>query len=592
MEVPIGFVAKLWSFIYFIPFFLLLLILGIIKATLIGPFAVAIIVIGNSAVIIGLWSAHVVWTYYCVLRTKRFGPVLKIVVLISLPLPLLLWPVVGIGGSLLGGIGYGFFSPLLATFEAAGEDVADKFYPCFIDGYWSTIQRSCTVVEDLADFCFHSYFSFMDELREDLPPDEKPLDVKLSLLPSCMLVVLVAVPFDMALITSIAIWKSPYMLLRGWKRLLEDLIGREGPFLETVCVPFAGIAIILWPLAVVGAVLAASISSFFLGLYSGIIVQQEDSIQMGFAYIISVVSLFDEYVNDLLYLREGSCLPRPKYHRNMRHTLQKKDLRGNNTNDSMNRREGSRNPKLFSHQSRTLKWKIHQYRPIQVWDWLFKSCEVHGKILLREGLISAKDIEEYVVKGHCKKLEIKLPAWSLLHCLQTSAKSNSDGLVICDSDDAELTRINGPRDRVFEWFIGPLLIMKEQLKKLNLEETEETSLKELVMKRKSEKPEDWNGTGFPSDDNIRKAQLQAIIRRLQGIVASLSRIPTFRRRFKNLVKVLYIEALQVTASDGHVGGIVIPRNSDEISVKSKEKSDVVEPISNEELGRYNEGNRV
>ncbi|KAI4347818.1 hypothetical protein L6164_008599 [Bauhinia variegata] len=132
MEVPIGFVAKLWSFIYFIPFFLLLLILGIIKATLIGPFAVAIIVIGNSAVIIGLWSAHVVWTYYCVLRTKRFGPVLKIVVLISLPLPLLLWPVVGIGGSLLGGIGYGFFSPLLATFEAAGEDVADKFYPCFI----------------------------------------------------------------------------------------------------------------------------------------------------------------------------------------------------------------------------------------------------------------------------------------------------------------------------------------------------------------------------------------------------------------------------------------------------------------------------
>lgn len=32
--------------------------------------------------------------------------------------------------------------------------------------------------------------------------------------------------------------------------------------------------------------------------------------QMGFAYIVSVVSLFDEYVNDLLYLREGSCLPR------------------------------------------------------------------------------------------------------------------------------------------------------------------------------------------------------------------------------------------------------------------------------------------
>lgn len=33
-------------------------------------------------------------------------------------------------------------------------------------------------------------------------------------------------------------------------------------------------------------------------------------------------------------------------------------------------------------------------------------------------------------------------------------------------------------------------------------------------------------------------------RRLQGMVVSMSRIPTFRRRFRNLVKVLYLEALQ------------------------------------------------
>jgi len=64
------------------------------------------------------------------------------------------------------------------------------------------------------------------------------------------------------------------MLLKGWHRLFHDLIGREGPFLETVCVPFAGLAIILWPLAVVGAVIAAFISSFFLGLYGSIIAYQ------------------------------------------------------------------------------------------------------------------------------------------------------------------------------------------------------------------------------------------------------------------------------------------------------------------------------
>lgn len=68
---------------------------------------------------------------------------------------------------------------------------------------------------------------------------------------------------------------------------------------------------------------------------------------------------------------------------------------------------------------------------IQVWDWLFKSCEVNGRILLRDELINLKDIEECIVKGNCKKLGIKLPAWSILQCLLISAKSNSPGLVIC-----------------------------------------------------------------------------------------------------------------------------------------------------------------
>ncbi|CAI0552165.1 unnamed protein product [Linum tenue] len=310
MNVPVGFLSKLWSFLSFLPFFFLLFILGLAKAAVIGPISAAIILIGNTAVILGLWIAHFLWTYYCLARTKRLGLVLKIVAMLLLPVPLVLWPPVGIVGSLLGGIGYGFFAPLLATFEAVGENVKQKCHHCFVDGCASTVRYSCTVVRDFTDFCFHSYFSYMDELSEKVPPDEQPIDVKLMRLPSSFLVTLIGVPVDMLLITALALWKSPYMLLQGWKRLLEDLIGREGPFLETVCVPFAGLAILLWPLAVVASVVAAVVSSFFLGLYSGVVVHQEDSFQSGLAYIIAVVSLFDEYVNDLLYLSEGSCLPR------------------------------------------------------------------------------------------------------------------------------------------------------------------------------------------------------------------------------------------------------------------------------------------
>ncbi|KAL0311119.1 UNVERIFIED_CONTAM: putative membrane protein [Sesamum angustifolium] len=503
MEVPVGFVPKFWSFVSFLPFFFLLFILGLLKGLIICPVALVIIAIGNSAVVVGLWPAHFLWTYYCVAKSKRLGWILKILALFSLPVPLILWPVIAIIGSVLGGIGYGFFAPLIATFEAVGENVTDKWFHCFSDGCCSTLKGSCTAVRDFTDFCFHSYFSFMDELSEEVHEDEKPIDIKLSKLPACVFVSLLAIPVDVPFITGIALWKSPYMLFRGWKRLLEDLVGREGPFLETVCVPFAGLAIILWPLAVIGAVLAAFLSSFFLGLYAGLIVYQ------------------------LILLTA-----RPQYRRNMRPSS---GLEKRRSLDIKNDREGSWSSKLVSQGSRTLKQAIQQYTPMQVWDWLFKSCEVDGKTLVQEGLINVKDIQDCIVKGDCKKLGIKLPAWSILQCLLRSAKSGSSGLIIsCENN----------------------------------------------------RPEDWDDAGFPSSDKVRRAQLQAdklkdfsssavletlgdiyclklinkydesclLLNRLQGIVGSMSRLPTFRRRFKNLVKVLYVEAIQTGLLDKHIAG--------------------------------------
>ncbi|KAG9448494.1 hypothetical protein H6P81_008459 [Aristolochia fimbriata] len=545
MEVPVGFLATLWSFVSFLPFFFMLLILGIIKAAIIGPFAAVIVFVGNSAVIVGLWPAHFVWSYYCVAKTKRLGLILKILLLVTMPVPLVLLPVLGVVGSLLVGVGYGFFAPLIATFEGGGEQVIDKISHYFLDGCWSTIEGSCTIVCDVIDFCFHSYFSFMDELSEAVPVDEKPVDIKLLMLPSCFLVGLLSVLIDVPTITAVALWKSPYMLFKGWKRLFEDLIGREGPFLETVCVPFAGLAIILWPIAVVGAVICAFICSFFLGLYGAVVVHQESSLKMGLAYIISIISVFDEYTNDLLYMREGSYLPRPTYRKKVNtssDSLSRKFSIENEKSEHKKEKVGDRfSTKLVSQRSRTLKGAIQQFKPMQVWDWLFRSCELNGRILLHCGLIDVADIEACILKGKCKKLSIKLPAYCILQCLLRSAKTNTTGLLI--TDEVELTKSNWPKDKVFEWFLGPLVIMKDQIKGLKLDENEEACLSKLIMCRSTERPEDWNDSGFTSDD-IRRAQLQAIFRRLQGIVGSMSRLPTFRRRFRNLVKVLYVEALE------------------------------------------------
>lgn len=86
-------------------------------------------------------------------------------------------------------------------------------------------------------------------------------------------------------------------------------------------------------------------------------------------------------------------------------------------------------------------------------------------------------------------------------------------LLIFPADDIELTMTNWPKDKVSQWFVGPLLIIKEQIKGLKLEANEEICLRKLIMGYKNEKPEEWDDSGFPSSDGVRRAQLQAIIRR-------------------------------------------------------------------------------
>lgn len=97
---------------------------------------------------------------------------------------------------------------------------------------------------------------------------------RLLYLPGAVIAGLLGSMVDFPLVSVIALCKSPFMLYKGWHRLFHDLIGREGPFLETICVPFAGLAILLWPLAVVGAILGSMVSSIFLGAYAGVVVYQ------------------------------------------------------------------------------------------------------------------------------------------------------------------------------------------------------------------------------------------------------------------------------------------------------------------------------
>lgn len=496
-----------------------------------------ILTIGNSAIILGLWPVHAFWTYYSIARTKQFGPCLKLLICITLPVLLVLWPLIGILGSIVAGVGYGFFAPMLATFEAVGEGKTDEFIHCIVDGTWSTIKGSFTVVGDLKDSCFHSYFLIMDDLRLHKPPNGEPYEIRLFWLPAALLVGALGIVIDVLMITLIALFKSPYMLFKGWKRLFNDLVGREGPFLETACVPFAGVAILLWPAAVVGAVAASILSSYFLGGYAAVVTYQETSIKMGMTYIISSLAIYDEYSNDILDMQEGSCFPRRPYRK-------KEMLSSASFSRHSSFRPGNQDAKNSPSRSVSKKplarsgsiMNVSELKPFKLLDELFAECRRCGENLVAEGVITDKDIEESQKSGKSANtiISIGLPAYCILQALLRSAKANSDGLLL--SNNTEITSQNRPKDKFFDYFLDPLLIMKEQIRVENFSEDEEGYLSKLVLMFSDSDRLRTLHAGSALKNERREAEINAIARRLQGITRSTSLFPTVKRRFDALVK--------------------------------------------------------
>ncbi|KVH92823.1 hypothetical protein Ccrd_005123 [Cynara cardunculus var. scolymus] len=480
MEPARGVWWSLGHFILFLPYFIGLLILGFIKGIILAPIICVIMAVGNSTIAIGLWPAHVVWSYFCILSAKRLGPVMKVVVCILFTPVLAIWPFSIVVGSILGGLAYGFLGPIFGTFKAVGEGKTDQFRHCIIDGTWDTVQWSFTFVRDLADVCLYSFFSMMDDLRKQGMPEGK-IEIRIVYLPVAILLGLLGVVVDFPMISVIAAVKSPYMLFKGWHRLFQDCVGREGPFLETICVPFAGLAILLWPLAVAGALTSSAW-------------EQESSFYLGLCYVVAAVSIYDEYSNDVLDMPEGSCFPKPRYRRNPGLSASSSFSRGGSLKHAPSR-SGS----------------------------------------LRVPMIELKPLEDSV-----RVITIGLPAYCLYLALLRSGKANSS------ADNAtEITSANRPKDAFYDWFLNPLLVMKDQIKAQNLTESEEDYLGKLVLLSGDGQKLKNSNIGPPPE--------------LQGITKSISRYPTYRRRFENIMKAIS-EELDRRSIGSNRGPQTVPRS--------------------------------
>ncbi|KAG5624472.1 hypothetical protein H5410_009690 [Solanum commersonii] len=543
MEPPRGVFTSVWNFIRFLPYFICLLILGVLKGVIVFPIVLIILTVGNCSLILGLWPVHLFYTFYCIWSTKQLGPALKFLISICALVILYLWPFIAIATSIIGGAAYGFLSPVFATFQAVDGRTTNAFYHSIYDGTWDTVKGSFTIVRDLKDVLYHSYFSIMDDFRLQGPSDGKYYEIRVLYIPLALIAVELGLVVDLPMIMLIAACKFPYMLFKGWRRLFQDCIGREGPFLETICVPFAGLAILLWPMAVIAAFFGSILASVPLGAYAGVVVYQfyqclllqECSLWSGLCYIVASLSLYDEYSNDVLDMPEGSCFPRPQYRK-------KTASRTNSRADSLSRPDSFKNPPSSTN---AINVPILELKPLELLDGLFKGCQYHGEIMVSEGVITQKDIEDAKSsKDSGQVISIGLPAYCILHTLIRSAKANS-----ADDDGTELTSTNRPRDTFSEWFFNPLLIIKDQIKAGNLSDSDEEYLGKLVLlSGDPERLRDLN-IGSPPESELRRAEFEALARRLRGITKSISRFPTFKRRFESSIKIILEELAKKNKSE-------------------------------------------
>ncbi|KAL1824353.1 hypothetical protein ACET3Z_011131 [Daucus carota] len=521
-----------WTYIcyciFFPPIFSFLFVLGIIKGAIFSPFVFLVIAFGDAGVVVGLWPLHLFWSIYCLIRTNKFGLYMKILLICLVPIPIAIWTILGVGGSAIMGVGYGFVWPVMETFRAISKKdlpFHTRLSKCFTDGTWSQVQGACTIVRDFADFSFHTYFSFMDDLLDS--KGERPIELKVLQLPGCLLVSVLGIVVNIPLISLITLYKGPILLFKGWQQLIRDLIGREGPFLETVCVPFAGLWILLWPVIVFFAIIAGILSSVLIGSYSAVVAYQENSTLRGLKFVVAAASVYDEYTNDLLYLREGSCFPRPQYRERVDSaTSVLPGLRLRQQIESVYADEP-----LINSSANMQKLTVSV-----IWDDFFKACESIGKELLNTGAIHSDDIEGWK-KSKNKIVNIGIPAYAFLDCFLRSIKKESTGFLL--RNNVEITSINRPEGRILDWLYDPMSVMKKQIKNLNLQESEELYFYKLCLYGGDKaRVEYWQNGGIAPQDEIRRAQLEGISRRLQGFCLTISRLPTSRRRFDEVVKAI------------------------------------------------------
>ena len=140
---------------------------------------------------------------------------------------------------------------------------------------------------------------------------------------------------------------------------------------------------------------------------------------------------------------------------------------------------------------------------------------MRGKELLDTNVITPDDLYDWLRAKNSNEVSIVgvgLPCYSFLQTVLYSIKAGSDGLLLLDN--FEINNLNRPQDRLLDWFFQPVMVLKEQIKVIELGEGEACFLEKVVLfGSNNQRMEAWQSGSLVPQDALRAAQIEGIGRR-------------------------------------------------------------------------------
>ena len=272
-------------------------IIGLIKgAILVGPILVTSIISFTGCAII-LLPHDIFLSYKALIKTSLIGINLKIMGMLLLPIAIAFWPVLVIVGSILFGIFFGLFFPVVETFD---ED-CNLIY----GGFYETFKETCKIVKSFWKYNYHHYFDYLREIEEsdcDDPFDINIIQIIIGIILTGYGITIGTIVFTFMWLIKLfpSIFKMYYEMFRYYFKLKCIEILMYGIFfiIGVSLVPVVGVAAIL-----------AYIGFGFYGGFTCAIEGYKYNIGRGIIVIMVVIRSADSMSNELIFNSEESCFP-------------------------------------------------------------------------------------------------------------------------------------------------------------------------------------------------------------------------------------------------------------------------------------------